>query len=74
MSAHPNEGRKETLLALLEERGQDNGTIADIGPDGLSVWLHCRQNDDFASGRTVVLNGWVLSRTECRLCALAVLT
>lgn len=25
---------------------------------------------DFAAGRTVVLNGWILSRTEARVCAL----
>jgi hypothetical protein len=26
--------------------------------------------DDFAAGRTVVVNGWVLSQTEARQCAL----
>jgi hypothetical protein len=31
----------------------------------------CRQ--DFADGHTVRLDGWVLSRTEARLCALAAL-
>jgi hypothetical protein len=25
---------------------------------------------DFAVGQVVILNGWVLSRTECRYCAL----
>ena len=31
-----------------------------------------RVRDDFADGRVVVLNGWMLSITEARLCALAV--
>jgi hypothetical protein len=26
--------------------------------------------DDFANGRTVIVNGWVLARTEARQCAL----
>lgn len=31
----------------------------------------CRQiEDDFACGKTVQLNGWILSETEARLCAL----
>ncbi|EWY39914.1 hypothetical protein N825_04850 [Skermanella stibiiresistens SB22] len=29
------------------------------------------QRADFTAGRTVTLDGWVLSRTEARLCALA---
>jgi hypothetical protein len=32
----------------------------------------CRQ--DFAQGRTLRVDGWVLSQTEVRLCALATLT
>ena len=32
--------------------------------------LDARVRDDFASGTTVQLDGWVLSRTEARLCAL----
>ncbi|SRR6266566_2451315 len=29
-----------------------------------------RVRDDFADGRTIVISGWVLSRTEARQCAL----
>ena len=32
--------------------------------------LDARVRGEFASGTTVQLNGWVLSRTEARLCAL----
>ncbi|MGZ3333462.1 MAG: hypothetical protein ACXU9O_10840 [Gemmatimonadaceae bacterium] len=42
-------------------------------------WIHSRSieeqiHDDFAAGRTVVVNGWVLSQTEARQCALYSLT
>lgn len=32
--------------------------------------LAARVQDDFASGRTVILHGWILSLTEARQCAL----
>jgi hypothetical protein len=41
-------------------------------PD-LRRWLRGRQRRDFAAGRTVEVAGWVLSRTEARLCALVAL-
>jgi hypothetical protein len=33
--------------------------------------LSARQSEDFRTGRTVLVKGWVLSRTEARLYALA---
>jgi len=38
-------------------------------------WIRLRSideqiRDDFAAGRTIVISGWVLSRTEARQCAL----
>jgi len=35
--------------------------------------LAARRDRDFASGDTVVIGGWILARTEARLCALAAL-
>lgn len=36
--------------------------------------LRSRQvRDDFVTGQVVTLGGWILSRTECRFCALHVL-
>jgi hypothetical protein len=41
-------------------------------------WMHSsiadRVRDDFAAGRTVLVDGWVLSVTEARQCALASLS
>jgi hypothetical protein len=43
-------------------------------PFGKTPSLNDRIRDDFASGRTVVVDGWVLSVTEARQCALYSLT
>jgi hypothetical protein len=32
-----------------------------------------RRRHDFAAGDTVIIGGWILARTEARLCALATL-
>ncbi len=40
---------------------------------GLRTLLAQQQRRDFASGRTVSIDGWVLSLTEARLCAIAAL-
>jgi acyl CoA:acetate/3-ketoacid CoA transferase alpha subunit len=39
----------------------------------LRALLAVQQQADFAEGRTVNIDGWILSRTEARLCALAAL-
>jgi len=38
-----------------------------------SILLH-QQREDFDKGRTVNVQGWILSETEARLCALTALT
>jgi hypothetical protein len=40
---------------------------------GLCAEIKRRFAKDFADGRTVMLDGWVVSRTEARLCALLAL-
>jgi hypothetical protein len=39
-------------------------------PAALSARLDQQVQDDFARGRTVNVNGWILSVTEARQCAL----
>jgi hypothetical protein len=43
--------------------------IRTSGDDDLRVLLVRRSMQDFAEGRTVELDGWILARTEARLCA-----
>jgi len=40
---------------------------------GLRTLLADQQKCDFAEGRTVTVDGWILSVTEARLCAIAAL-
>jgi hypothetical protein len=43
--------------------------LADMNPHQLRAWLNARQSRDFANGRIVTLQGWVLSQTEVQVCA-----
>lgn len=62
----PEEKSREALLsALREEQG-----LSPIGEKQLEEQIR----EDFAHGRVVTLDGWVLSRTEARQCALFSLT
>ena len=51
--------------------GNDRGGSALSDPGGLRVYLRDRIRRDFARSETIELDGWVLSLTEVRLCALA---
>ncbi len=65
-AAKPNENSANALRAA----------ISDTEPHGLRLpWIARRSiehrvQDDFAAGRTVLVDGWVLSATEARQCAL----
>ncbi|MGH8909145.1 MAG: hypothetical protein ACRD0K_22290 [Egibacteraceae bacterium] len=52
----------------------DGPRVLGAATDGhLRQWLLGSTRRDFADGLIVTLDGWVLSRTEARLCALAAL-
>lgn len=62
----PGERSREALLSALRgEKGSDSPGEAQ---------LQAQVRADFASGRVLTLDGWVLSRTEARQCALFDLT
>lgn len=50
--------------------GVQDADISAVDSVSLRRRLDARVRGDFASGTTVQLDGWVLSRTEARLCAL----
>jgi len=47
--------------------------LNDTGPAGLRVRLAERRRQEFAAGQTVILDGWILARSELRACALLTL-
>lgn len=68
-SAHPEEDDAETLGHLLLAEGDRSSS--DVPSDHpLQARLQQQVRADFAAGRTVQLDGWILSVTEARQCAL----
>jgi len=60
------------ILARLTVASSEAQQVAAIALDRTSLHhrLDAQVRGDFVSGATVQLDGWVLSRTEARLCAL----
>lgn len=67
----PGEASAERLVAALTD-GPRGVPVARLEPRGLGAHLARRIRADFGAGRTVVVRGWIVSRTEARLAALAV--
>jgi|HubBroStandDraft_6_1064221.scaffolds.fasta_scaffold20746_2 hypothetical protein len=59
-------------LARLAIGAQQANDVDSIDLDGLSLRrrIDAQVRGDFVSGNTIRVDGWILSRTEARLCAL----
>jgi len=63
----PQENAPETLRgAILADRGMSE----DLTASNLQQCLDQQVQNDFTRGHTVQVNGWILSVTEARQCAL----
>jgi len=71
LATTPADADRDRLLAEVYPR-LEPGADRSAAAWRESYTAQCRL--DFAEGRTVRIDGWVLSRTEARLCALAALT
>lgn len=71
LAQYPERSSRSRLLAELDLPA---ARPAAPGRAGLIEWIEQAQQRDFAEGRTVVVNNWVLSRTEAALCALSALS
>jgi hypothetical protein len=70
----PSEASADLVTARLVERLPGGSrAVAAAGDDRLLELVLRATVEDFESLRTVELHGWVLARTEARLCALAAL-
>jgi hypothetical protein len=67
----PEEHNEERMLALLMGDASPASTGERLDEAALHAALRRRLREDFACGRTVWVDGWLLSATEARLCALA---
>lgn len=75
LEAVPAEGNALQLSdTLLESLNLNTENAAALAPEQLHQRLLERVRADFRDGRTIKLQGWILSRTEARLMALIALT
>lgn len=72
LTDHPGEADERTLVRLLvATSGWDRASEAS--PTRLGELARSALTRDFERGKTVAVDGWILSRTEARLCALVAL-
>lgn len=68
---YPDRALKEFVL---QDLGSDFTALALRDDPALEKYIADRQRRDFSRGNTVIVDNWILSRTEASLCALAVLS
>lgn len=63
----------ETQLKYLIARFNDLVVIAEDEQQGIDweQWLQAKIKEDFQLGQTVQIDGWIFTKTEAQLCALA---
>jgi hypothetical protein len=70
----PSENNQSELTRLLATDTSGNQIRESSDSAAIASYLDKRVHDDFTQNKTVVINGWVLSLTEARQCALFSLT
>lgn len=72
----PEEHNVDVLVDLVcsPGGGEQRELMYSGDAKALRAILSSRQRDDFANDRTIMVQGWILSTTEVRLCALAALS
>jgi hypothetical protein len=70
----PLEADASQLIELIGPPKKFITARATAGAEAFADWLQAKQRDDFERGRVVLVQDWMLSRTEARLCALVALT
>lgn len=73
-----------SYIELYPERAEQESLLRDLGPEltgpasrndpRLREFVSYRQQRDFERGDTVIINNWILSRSEISLCALAAIS
>ena len=68
--ANPNEYHVPDLERLLLKTSEGKNVDASASDSAIHSTLEIQVKNDFNNGRSIILNGWVLSLTEARQCAL----
>lgn len=69
----PQEGTKD-LLKKAVLANSTGGLQATSDHDALKIFINDKITNEFKTGNTVLADGWILSETEARQCALFSLT
>lgn len=73
LARHPNEADPDRLIdalfADLPPAPSDGTEAREV--EAIRAWVTARIEDDFRRARIVRVEGWILARSEARLCALA---
>lgn len=64
------DGTAALTRLILSSMSMDEGEVVALNRQALSATFTSRVRTDFEKGCTVEIGGWILSRTEARLCAL----
>ncbi|MCW3119031.1 MAG: hypothetical protein JWM28_3113 [Chitinophagaceae bacterium] len=67
LKQYPDENTKNKLRDLLLDKSP---VAATSNANAIHTLLNAKTVTDFNTGKTVIVNGWVFSRTEARQCAL----
>jgi hypothetical protein len=70
----PAEADVSRLIDLIGAPEESIRAQSKAGTQAFADWLRAKQRDDFDRGRVVLVQGWMLSQTEARLCALIALS
>jgi hypothetical protein len=74
LRAHPSEADPERLVAeITGDWEQGPAELDRLGRDELRLRLREQIRTDFAEGRTVLVDGWMLAASEARLFGLSAL-
>jgi hypothetical protein len=75
LDRYPHENSLHALASHLPLQARNEGFSGhDTEIDTIHELIRSQIRRDFESGNCVRIDGWVLSRTEARLCAMATLT
>lgn len=70
LAQHPGEDGAALTRHILSSLSLDEEAVVALDRQALPAMVTSRVRADFENGRTVEVAGWILSRTEARLCAL----
>jgi len=73
LALRPDEADLQRLTALIARTHENYQQLERADAKDLRLRLALQMRQDFQHGRTIAVNGWILSETEGRLCAMSVI-